>query len=130
MHLMTAEALQIYADKLKDDGIAVLHVSNRYLDLEQVLAATVPQVPGLKGVVVSDDNSDGSYASTTSTIVVVCQGREGARDLPRRSKEPRTWAPPTSSLGPMMTPTCLGRSCPSGASAADPRGCAAALWPL
>lgn len=111
MHLMTAEALQIYADKLKDDGIAVLHVSNRYLDLEQVLAATVPQVPGLKGVVVSDDTSDGSYASTTSTIVVVSKdekaletfrGLEGAEDLGAPHLKP--WTDDYSDvLGPFLS---------------------------
>ena len=111
MHLMTAEALQIYADKLKDDGIAVLHVSNRYLDLEQVLAATVPQVPGLKGVVVSDDTSDGSYASTTSTIVVVSKdekaletfrGLEGAEDLGAHHLKP--WTDDYSDvLGPFLS---------------------------
>ena len=60
VHLMTKEALEIYRDKITDEGVAVLHISNRYLDLERVLAATVPQVPGLKGVVISDDEADGS----------------------------------------------------------------------
>jgi hypothetical protein len=85
VHLMTADALKLYAAKLTDDGIAVLHVSNRYLDLEGVLAATVPAatVPAaagtdapLHGLVVSDDTADGSYASTTSTIVIVAKSEE------------------------------------------------------
>jgi hypothetical protein len=38
MHLLTREALQLYCSKLKDDGILVLHVTNRYLNLEPVLA--------------------------------------------------------------------------------------------
>ena len=38
MHLLTREALQLYCRKLKDDGILVLHVTNRYLNLEPVLA--------------------------------------------------------------------------------------------
>ena len=46
---MTAEALQLYAGKLKDDGILVLHISNRYLDLDSVLGATLPLVPQLEG---------------------------------------------------------------------------------
>jgi protein-L-isoaspartate O-methyltransferase len=37
LHLITREALQLYLDKLADDGILVLHVSNRYLDLAPVL---------------------------------------------------------------------------------------------
>ncbi len=49
VHLMTAEALKLYASKLKDDGILVLHISNRYLDLDSVLGATLRLVPGLRG---------------------------------------------------------------------------------
>ena len=37
-HLMTREALQLYTDKLKEDGILVFHISNRYLNLEPILA--------------------------------------------------------------------------------------------
>lgn len=74
VHLLTAEALRLYFEKLAADGLAVLHVSNRYLDLEEVLASTVASVPGLKGVVVSDDSADGSYDQTASTIVVVARG--------------------------------------------------------
>lgn len=70
VHLMTAEALQLYARKLTDKGIVVLHISNRYLDLDSVLGATLPLVPGLKGLIVSDDKADGSYAQNTSTIAV------------------------------------------------------------
>ena len=70
IHLMTAEALKLYLDKVGPSGIAVLHVSNRYLDLDGVLAATARLVPGAKGLVVSDDMADGGYGSTSSTIVV------------------------------------------------------------
>ena len=49
VHLMTAEALQLYARKLKDNGVVVLHISNRYLDLDSVLGATLPLVPRAQG---------------------------------------------------------------------------------
>ncbi len=39
MHLLTQEALQLYCRKLKKDGVLVLHITNRYLNLEPVLAA-------------------------------------------------------------------------------------------
>ena len=38
MHLLTREALALYLTKLDDGGILALHISNRYLDLEPVLA--------------------------------------------------------------------------------------------
>ncbi len=39
IHLLTREALQVYRRALKPDGLLLLHISNRYLDLEPVLAA-------------------------------------------------------------------------------------------
>ena len=75
VHLMTAEALQLYASKLTDDGVVVLHISNRYLDLDSVLGATLPLVPDLKGLIVSDDKADGTYAQNTSTIAVFAKNQ-------------------------------------------------------
>jgi hypothetical protein len=40
-HLLTFEALAIYRRKLTDQGILVFHLSNRYLDLEPVLARLI-----------------------------------------------------------------------------------------
>ncbi len=38
MHLLTLEALAVYRSKLTDDGILAFHISNRFLNLEPVLA--------------------------------------------------------------------------------------------
>lgn len=69
-HLMTAEALRLYASKLTADGVVLLHISNRYLDLDLVLGATLPLVPELRGLILSDDEADGSYASSASTVAI------------------------------------------------------------
>jgi SAM-dependent methyltransferase len=39
MHLLTQEALGVYGRALQRDGILLMHISNRYLDLEPVIAA-------------------------------------------------------------------------------------------
>ncbi|MBB5705255.1 fused MFS/spermidine synthase [Sphingopyxis panaciterrulae] len=39
LHLLTREAVGIYARVLKPDGILLIHISNRFFDLEPVLAA-------------------------------------------------------------------------------------------
>jgi SAM-dependent methyltransferase len=39
LHLLTEEAIGIYARALKPDGILLIHISNRFFDLEPVLAA-------------------------------------------------------------------------------------------
>lgn len=41
MHLLTREALALYEQRLTDRGLLAFHISNRYLDLEPVLAALV-----------------------------------------------------------------------------------------
>jgi hypothetical protein len=38
LHLMTLEALGIYGRSLAQDGVLLIHISNRFLDLEPVLA--------------------------------------------------------------------------------------------
>jgi len=38
IHTLTIEALEMYMEKLKEDGVLVLHISNRYLDIEPFLA--------------------------------------------------------------------------------------------
>jgi spermidine synthase len=43
MHLLTREALQVYRRALSPDGVLLMHISNRYLDLEPVLAAAARQ---------------------------------------------------------------------------------------
>ena len=37
-HLLTREAVQIYFSRMSEDGVVVLHISNRYLDLPGVVA--------------------------------------------------------------------------------------------
>ncbi len=77
VHLMTAEALKMYLAKLKPDGVALLHISNRYLDLDAVLSATAPLIPGLHGLIVSDDSADTtSYAQSTSTVALFARSKE------------------------------------------------------
>ncbi len=41
MHLLTREAVAVYVDKLAEDGLLTLHISNRFLDLEPVIARIV-----------------------------------------------------------------------------------------
>jgi hypothetical protein len=111
IHLMTAEALALYLDKVGDKGIAVLHISNRYLDLDSVLGATVKLVPGAQGLIVSDDTADGGYASTSSTIAVFSKDPEQLKPFRALSdvreldaKGLRAWTDDFSDiLGPFMS---------------------------
>jgi hypothetical protein len=41
IHLLTREAFEIYLSRLAEDGIILLHISNRYYDLRPVVKSTV-----------------------------------------------------------------------------------------
>ena len=43
-HLMTVEAMELYLSKLKPDGVLLLHISNRHLDLEGPAAAAAKRL--------------------------------------------------------------------------------------
>jgi hypothetical protein len=129
MHLLTAEAIALYASKLTPLGIGVLHISNRYLDLESVLAATIPKVPGLHALTIEDDENDG-YTVTGSTVVIFGKSMEaidpfravpGARNV-AATAELRPWTDDTSDvLGPFLSQLeklRLQRERSAGASAA------------
>ena len=70
VHLMTAEAMQMYAQKLAPGGIVLLHISNRYLDLDGVVGATLATMPDYHGLIAWDDTADGSYGQSSSTVAV------------------------------------------------------------
>ncbi|HEX8259633.1 MAG TPA: fused MFS/spermidine synthase [Rubrobacteraceae bacterium] len=46
VHLMTREAVDLYFDKLQSDGVLLMHISNRHLEIEPVLG-NVAQDAGL-----------------------------------------------------------------------------------
>ena len=86
VHMLTTEAVKMYLDKLKPDGVVLLHTSNRYLDLDSVLSAIQKELPpGTAGIVMSDTNADRSYAQSTSTVVVFAKSEEALE--PYRSIE-------------------------------------------
>lgn len=65
VHLITREALQLYMNKLADDGIVAFHISNRHLNLEPVLV-NLAREDGLQVLELSDRKDDllGKSAST------------------------------------------------------------------
>jgi spermidine synthase len=73
VHMLTLEAVKLFLDKLKPDGVVLLHTSNRYLDLNAVLGSTLRRLPeGTAGLVMHDLRSDRTRhpAQSSSTVVV------------------------------------------------------------
>jgi hypothetical protein len=82
VHLLTIEAVGLYLDRLTDDGILALHISNKYVRLEPVVAA-IAQHHGLVARVWNDDQERGAgmVGKTASSWVVLARRPEdlGAR---------------------------------------------------
>lgn len=59
-HLLTIEAIRLYRQKLKPDGILIFNISNNYLDIEPILAVAAKelQVPGLANVTLGGKIAD------------------------------------------------------------------------
>jgi len=74
LHLLTREAYRIYLRHLKPDGVLVFNISNRYLDLEPVVAQSAQEL-GWSGVTVYDDGTLEPYY-VSSTWMVLSPQRE------------------------------------------------------
>jgi hypothetical protein len=55
VHLVTREAVALYADRIADDGLIAFHITNRFVDLEPVLGAIANSL-GLDALI-QDDQS-------------------------------------------------------------------------
>jgi len=80
VHLLTAEALDVYLRHMKPDGIVAFHVSNRYLELAPVVAR-IAALKGVHAVLVSDDAKESKWLNSTDWVLV-------ARDPAVLAREP------------------------------------------
>jgi hypothetical protein len=69
VHLITREAIALYARHIAPDGIIAMHISNRFLDLKPVLA-NIAAAEGLAARLVSDEPEGGGSASTTDWVLL------------------------------------------------------------
>ena len=87
MHLLTQEALQLYAAKLADEGLVAFHISNRYLNLKPVVA-NLATANGFACVMRSDTqlSREESDAGKTASVWMVLARRP--QDLERLASAP------------------------------------------
>ena len=78
VHLLTREALLLYKDRLTEHGLLALHISNRYIDLEPVVAVLAEQT-GLVARVFSD-NDQSPPGKTRSSWVVLAKNKADLGD--------------------------------------------------
>lgn len=78
MHLITREAMALYARHLKDDGVIVFQATNRFVNLPPVIKRLAAEV-GMHAVLVSDTPpaaDDFTYWYSSTDQVVVSRNRE------------------------------------------------------
>lgn len=119
VHMLTLEAVKLFLDKLKSDGVVLLHISNRYLDLDGVLASTLRLLPqGTAGIVVHDLQSDRMRhpAQSSSTVVIFAKSEaalqpyralEGVSELEESGL--RAWTDDYSDIGGAFMSRVRGR---------------------
>lgn len=82
VHLLTKEAVSEYLRVLKPDGLLLLHVSNRIVDLKPVVYAVARSL-GMQAAAKSNEGAVDPDADM-SEWMVVCKNREVARVLEER----------------------------------------------
>ena len=75
IHLLTREALLVYRRALKPDGLLLVHISNRYLDLEPVLAAAAER-DGWHAAALDYSPDRGEEGRNVSRSIWVAMGRD------------------------------------------------------
>jgi hypothetical protein len=106
-HLLTVEAVRLYAQRIAPDGVIVMHISNRHLDLSGLLLSTAESL-GLIALI-NDDGVDQEYSDRTghfsSTWVAVTASEAVAERLTRqgfvgydRDRRPAPWTDQSSDL--------------------------------
>jgi hypothetical protein len=68
IHLLTVEAIRLYASLLAARGILALHVSNRSFDLPPIVESDVAQVQGLTAVYAQGESGGGAIRSQVVLI--------------------------------------------------------------
>ena len=89
LHLLTQEAFQIYDRAVQDDGIVLVHISNRFINLEPVLAALTRDGRGWHAMLRYDepDQRDMALARTGSIWVAMARRNEPLMALARQTND-------------------------------------------
>src|SRR6266511_485555 len=82
VHLLTREAFRLYVEMLSIRGLLVLHLSNRYLSLEPVVA-NLAEDTHLDGRLIRHDLSPTAEGASASTWAVLARTPEALSDLTR-----------------------------------------------
>ncbi|MEZ5744233.1 MAG: hypothetical protein R3D89_11075 [Sphingomonadaceae bacterium] len=90
LHLITKEAVGVYLDALAPDGVLLIHISNRYIELEPVVAA-IAREQGLVARARHDNPAETNSYTPTSWIALA---RDPATlEAVARAQPDKAWEP-------------------------------------
>ena len=92
-HLMTVEAMRIYLAAIKPDGLVLLHLSNRNLELTEPAAAAVVQAGGVTLTQTYAPSRDAPTFADAGAIVVLAARTPAALEPFRRDPRWRSIGP-------------------------------------
>ena len=93
MHLLTEEAMDVYGRALRPDGLLAMHISNRYLDLEPVVAANA-RARGWTALLLRhspDPREIARQAATPSVWVILSRDERKLDQLVASGTSPAMW---------------------------------------
>ena len=110
VHLLTREAIAGYLSRLEDDGVLVMHISNRHMELDRVVAA-IGAAEGLVTYLKQDDRPAVSPPDYKMNAIVAALARNPAHlgDLTRGRGGARSSLIPVSRHGPTTIPISSAR---------------------
>jgi hypothetical protein len=106
VHLLTSEAMRMYADRLAPGGVLAVHVSNRTFDLRPVLAGAAHEL----GWEATLGTGSGSAAGSVPSVWIVLSRDRGVRRVltgrpewtPLQTAHEVRWTDSYSSLSPCL----------------------------
>jgi spermidine synthase len=95
LHLLTTEAVATYLDRLSPAGVLLVHISNRYLDLEPVLAAIADRLgrPARIAHYIPSQPVPAGHLYTRSIWVAVARDRPALDRFVAAAGGDAAWAP-------------------------------------
>lgn len=73
-HMITKEAIELLMSKVKNDGILIVHISNRYLDLKNIVADGA-HASGYHVVAATRDADENDPADTGVTAMIIAKSK-------------------------------------------------------
>jgi hypothetical protein len=103
VHLLTKEAMELYFHHLQPNGILAVHISNRYLNLQPVLAGETQALGKIARVIDTEDDEDTDVFGATWVLITSpatgFQGEELTNTAPLAPKvSVRLWTDDYSNL--------------------------------